>query len=73
MNELFDVLKETYPDIDFTKEKNLIDDGILDSVGMVTLISAIEDHFDISVTMEYIQPSYFQSAENMWEMIEELQ
>ena len=57
MNELFDVLKETYPDIDFTKEKNLIDDGILDSVGMVTLISAIEDHFDISVTMEYIQPS----------------
>ncbi len=72
MNELFDVLKETYPDIDFTKEKNLIDDGILDSVGMVTLISAIEDHFDISVTMEYIQPSYFQSAENMWEMIEEL-
>lgn len=72
MNELFDVLKETYPDIDFTKEKNLIDDGILDSVGMVTLISAIEDHFDISVTMEYIQPSYFQSAEAMWEMIEEL-
>lgn len=72
MNELFDVLKENYPDIDFTKEKNLIDDGILDSVGMVTLISAIEDHFDISVTMEYIQPSYFQSAENMWEMIEEL-
>ena len=72
MNELLDVLKETYPDIDFTKEKNLIDDGILDSVGMVTLISAIEDHFDISVTMEYIQPSYFQSAENMWEMIEEL-
>ena len=72
MNELFDVLKETYPDIDFTKEKNLIDDGILDSVGMVTLISAIEDHFDISVTMEYIQPSYFQSAEAMWDMIEEL-
>ena len=72
MNELFDVLKETYPDIDFTKEKNLIDDGILDSVGMVTLVSAIEDHFDISVTMEYIQPSYFQSAEAMWEMIEEL-
>ncbi len=72
MNELLNVLKEAYPDIDFTKEKNLIDDGILDSVGMVTLISVIEDHFDISVTMEYIQPSYFQSAETMWEMIEEL-
>lgn len=72
MDELLTLLKETYPDIDFTKEKSLIDDGIIDSVGMVTLISVIEDRFDISVTMEYIQPSYFQSAENMWEMIEEL-
>lgn len=34
--------------------------------------NGIEDLFDISVTMEYIQPSYFQSAETMWEMIEEL-
>ena len=72
VDELLSLLKETYPDIDFEKEKSLIDDGILDSVAMVTLISVIEDRFDISVTMEYIQPSYFQSAENMWEMIEEL-
>ena len=72
MDELLSLLKGAYPDIDFTKEESLIDDGILDSVGMVTLISLIEEKFDISVTMEYIQPSYFQSAEAMWEMIEEL-
>lgn len=72
MNELLELLNETYPDIDFKAQKSLIDDGILDSVGMVTLIAAIEEKFDISVTMEYIQPSYFQSAETMWEMIEEL-
>ena len=72
MNELLNALQEAYPDVDFSKEKNLVDDGIIDSVGMVTLISVIEDLFDISVTMEYIQPSYFQSAETMWEMIEEL-
>lgn len=72
MNELINALKEAYPDIDFANEKNLIDDGIIDSVAMVTIISVIEDTFDISVTMEYIQPSYFQSVDTMWEMIEEL-
>lgn len=72
MNELMNVLKATFPDVDFENEKNLIDDAIIDSVAMVTIISAIEEAFDISVTMEYIQPSYFQSAETMWEMIEEL-
>ncbi len=72
MNELKALLEGMYPNIDFSKEKNLYDDGIIDSVHVVTIITKIEDLFDISVTMEYIQPSYFQSVETMWEMVEEL-
>ena len=48
------------------------EDGIIDSVDVVTIISKLEETFDISVTMEYIQPDYFQSVETMWEMVEEL-
>lgn len=73
MDELMDLLKENYPDINFETEKQLMEDGILDSVSVVEIISLIEDAFDISVGMEYIQPKYFESAEAMWEMIEELQ
>ena len=72
MNELKSLLESMYPSVDFDKEKNLYDDGIIDSVHVVTIISKIEEQFDISVTMEYIQPTYFQSVETMWEMIEEL-
>ncbi|MBE6775101.1 MAG: acyl carrier protein [Ruminococcaceae bacterium] len=72
MNELKALLEGMYPDIDFSKEKNLYGDGIIDSVHVVTIIAKIEELFDISVTMEYIQPPYFQSIETMWEMIEEL-
>ena len=72
MNELKELLKSMYPAVDFDNEKKLYDDGIIDSVHVVTIISKIEELFDISVTMEYIQPSYFQSVETMWEMIEEL-
>ena len=72
MNELKALLEGMYPNIDFSKEKNLYDDGIIDSVHVVTIITKIEDLFDVSVTMEYIQPSYFQSVETMWEMVEEL-
>lgn len=72
MEQLINMLTKKYPDIDFKKEKNLIDDGILDSVVVVEIISEIEDLFEIEVTMEYIQPKYFQSVEAMWEMVEEL-
>ena len=72
MDELKNVLQELYPNIDFDNEETLYDDGIIDSVDVVTIISKLEETFDISVTMEYIQPDYFQSAETMWEMVEEL-
>ena len=73
MEELKALLKEKFPHIDFDKEKQLVSDGLLDSMAVVTIIADIEDTFDISVTMEYIHPSYFESVEIMWGMIEELQ
>ena len=73
MEQLMEMLQENYPHIDFEVEKSLMSDGILDSIAVVTIIAEIENMFDISVTMEYIQPIYFESVETMWEMIEELQ
>lgn len=72
MDKLKEMLQSKYPDIDFDKEKKLMDDGVFDSVEVVAIIADIEDLFDVSVTMEYIQPKYFQSVETMWEMVEEL-
>lgn len=73
MEQLKEMLESKYPNIDFNAEKALVDDGILDSLAVVDIISMIEEAFDVSVTMEYIQPPYFNSLEAMWEMIEELQ
>lgn len=73
MEQLKALLAEKYPNIDFDNEKSLVSDGILDSIEIVSIIASLEEAFDISVTMEYIQPTYFESIESMWEMVEELQ
>lgn len=73
MNELITLLEENFPNIDFENEKALVDNGAIDSLSMVIIVALIEDNFGVSVTMEYLQPEYFQSVETMWEMIEELQ
>ncbi len=73
MEQLKEMLKKKYPNVDFENEKNLVSDGILDSLAVVEIIAELEDIFDISVTMEYIQPMYFESVETMWDMVEELQ
>ena len=72
MEELRNLLKEKYPNIDFNSEKNLVSDGILDSIEVVSIIAEIEELYDIEISMEYIQPMYFESIESMWGMVEEI-
>ena len=72
MEQLKEMLERNYPNIDFDNETQLMSMGILDSLAVVAIIAEIENMFDISITMEYIQPMYFESVETMWEMIEEL-
>ena len=50
MEELLEILEDLHPEIDFETTENLITDGILDSLDIVTLVSEISDHFDIAVS-----------------------
>ncbi len=72
MEQLKEMLKSKFPTVDFDNETALTSSGILDSLAVVTIIAEIESMYDISVTMEYIQPKYFESVDTMWEMVEEL-
>lgn len=73
MEQILEMLKQNFPMIDFEREKQLMTRGLLDSLAVVSIIANLEDMFDISVTMEYIQPENFESAEAMWAMVQELQ
>ena len=46
--ELMGILEETRPDIDFEKETALIDNELLDSFDIISIVSEINDAFDIS-------------------------
>lgn len=72
MEELLNILKELHEDVDFEAEENLVDDGILDSLDIVTLITEINDAFDVSIPAEEIIPENFNSAAAIWSLIEKL-
>lgn len=72
MEKLLKLLSENYPAINFANEKSLISSGVLDSVEVISIITELEDVFDISISMEYIKPENFDSVEAMWKMIKEL-
>lgn len=72
MEELLKLLKEIRPDVDFENETELIDDGILDSMDVVSIISEIDDVFGVQIRITELDPDNFNSAEAIWDLIQKL-
>ena len=73
MEELRELLEEIRPDIDFGKEKKLIDDGILDSIDIIGIVTEINDHFDVEINVQYLLPENFKYMEAIYALIQKLQ
>lgn len=73
MDELLEILSEVNADVDFENCDTLIDDGVLDSFDIVSIVGELNDAFDIEITPVDIIPENFNSAKAMWAMIERLQ
>ena len=72
MKQLLEILKGIRPDVDFENETELIDDGILDSFDVVSIISEIDDQFGVQIRITELDPENFNSAESIWNLIQEL-
>ena len=59
--------------MDFENEKHLIDDHLLDSLSIISLVAELEDTFDVTIPAVEIIPDNFNSAEAMLEMLQRLQ
>lgn len=73
MEQLLQILSDLHPDVDFEQEKGLIDNMILDSFDIVTLITEISETFDVTISAEYIIPENFNSAQALYELIQKLE
>ena len=73
MEKLLEILEDIQPDADYETCTTLIDDGILDSFAILSIVAELEDTFGVSVTPAEIIPENFNSVEAIYEMIQRLQ
>ena len=67
-----EILGELHPEIDFETHKSLIDDKILDSFDIITIIAEINDEYDVAIPAHEITPENFNSASALYELIKRL-
>ena len=73
MEKIIAILKSIRADIDFETQDKLIDDGILDSFDIVSIVGELCDVYDVTITAEDMEPENFNSAEAMLALIDRLQ
>ena len=73
MEKLIEILADIQPDADYENCTTLIDDGILESFAILSIVGELEDEFDISITPAEIIPENFNSAAALWAMVQRLQ
>lgn len=70
--DLLRILKKIKPEVEFEGSEHLIDEGELDSLSIVEVVSAIDEEFDIEIGVKDIVPENFNSVEAMWNLIQKL-
>lgn len=71
MNEkILSILSGLRPEFDFSTSSNFIEDGMLDSFDIVSLVTELEENFGISIDGDEIVPENFASILSIANLIE---
>ncbi|MBR3306609.1 MAG: acyl carrier protein [Lachnospiraceae bacterium] len=72
MDQLIRIMSEVRPDIDFTTAEDLIDDDILDSFDIISIVNEVNEEFGIEINVNDLLPENFNTAAALYELIEKL-
>ena len=72
METLLNILSELHPEVDFETETDLIDNKILDSFDIVTIVAEIDSEFDVQIPAVELTPENFNSAQALFALVEKL-
>lgn len=73
MEQLIEIMSEIRPDIDFETAEGLIDDDILDSFDIISIVSEVNEQFDIEINVNDLLPENFNTASALFELITKMQ
>ncbi len=71
--EILELCKEILPRIDFEGSDSLVDDGTLDSISIITLVSELSMEYDVEFDMNELRPENLNSLDAIVETVKALQ
>ncbi len=73
LQTILDILKDLHEDVDFETCTTLIDDQILDSFDIISIITEINTEFGVAIPADKIVPENFNSAQALADLVDALE
>jgi len=71
-DEILDILTDIRPDLDFEQEQHLIDDRLLASFDIISLVAELSDAFDVEIGPKYLTAENFNSLDAITALVASL-
>ena len=72
MEKLLEILESIKPGVDFKSSQNMIEEGLIDSFDIVTIIAKVNEEFDIDFAVSEVVPENFETVETLYKTIERI-
>lgn len=72
MEKLLKILNEIKPGVDFAECEDMIEEGVIDSFDIVTIVAKINEEFEIEFTVDEIVPENFKTPKTLYDTIERI-
>jgi acyl carrier protein len=67
--KIISILQEIRPEFDFSQEINFIEEGLLDSFDVVSLVTSLDERFGISIDGMDIVPENFATIDSIQSLL----
>ena len=69
-DKIKEVLENIRPEFDFADSDNFLEDGLLDSFDLITLVSSLDQTFEISIEGTEMTPENFQNINAIEKLVQ---
>ncbi len=73
MEKIIEIIEGLKPGVTVTEDTKLLDEHVIDSLAMITLVSELSDEFDVDITAKDIVPENFATVKAINSLIERLE
>ena len=72
INTIIEILSGIRPGVDWEAATAIVDDGVLDSFDVISLVGELEDAFGVKIGLEHLEPENFNSVAAIAELLRSL-